>query len=444
MKKQHTSVSRRDFMHRAAVAGAAVGGLTILGSTAKGAGKTLKIGLVGCGARGRGAMLNHLEAAKTLGVDVQVAALADAFARDREGAEVMPVALASLKKKTGQDVPANRCFVGFDAYKKVIDSGVDVVLFATPPVFRPVHLAAAIEAGKHVFMEKPVAVDPVGGQAVIAAGEKAKTKGLSIVAGTQRRHHRSYLATYKLLQDGAIGSIRGGAVWWCGQAMWRKPRQPGWTDRDYMVYNWLNFAEMSGDHIIEQHVHNIDVANWFLGGPPSLAVGFGSRARRKTGNQYDSFSVDFQYKLGPKKRQRVHIHSMCRQINGTWAREAEEFIGDQGYASGTRVRRYDRKKLAKPKIEGHVNPYVQEHIDLLKSITAGKEPLNEARNVAESTLAGVMGRISAYTGQAVRFKDVAEPGGRYGNLALSPSPLDFEKGDVKAPADDVIPLPGKE
>ena len=431
-------------MRSAAAAGAVFGGLTILGATAKGAGKTLKVGLVGCGARGRGAMLNHVEAAKELGLNVQVAALADAFARDRQGKEVMPVALASLKTKAGQEVPASRCFVGFDAYRKLIDSGVDVVLLATPPVFRPVHFAAAVEAGKHVFMEKPVAVDPPGGRAVIAAGEKAKAKGLSVVAGTQRRHHRSYLATYKLLQDGAIGTIRGGAVWWCGQAMWSKPRQPGWSDRDYMAYNWLNFVQMSGDHIIEQHVHNIDVANWFLGSPPSLAVGFGSRARRKTGNQFDFFSVDFTYRLGPKERQRVHIHSMCRQVNGCWAREAEEFVGDQGYAGGTRVRRYDGKNLPKPDIQGNVNPYVQEHIDLLKSIAAGTEPINEAQSVAESTLAGIMGRISAYTGQAVRWGDVTKPTGRYATLALSPSALDFETGNVKAPADDVIPIPGKE
>ena len=318
------------------------------------------------------------------------------------------------------------------------------MLLATPPVFRPVHFAAAVAAGKHVFMEKPVAVDPPGGRSVLAMGEKAKAKGLSVVAGTQRRHHRDYLATYKLLQDGAIGAIRGGAVWWCGNQMWAKPRQPGWSDRDYMVRNWLNFVEMSGDHIIEQHVHNIDVANWFLGSPPSLAIGFGGRTRRKTGNQFDFFSVDFQYKLGPNKRQRVHIHSMSRQINGCWGREAEEFIGDEGYASGTRVRRYDKTKPPKPEIETHVNPYVQEHIDLLKSIVGKGEPLNEAQHVAESTLAGIMGRISAYTGQAVRFSDVASETGQFAKLTLSPTALDLEKADVKAPPDDVIPIPGKE
>ena len=438
--KQQPGVSRRDFMRGAAAAGAALGGLTILGATARGQGKTLKIGLVGCGGRGRGAMVNHIEAAKSLGLNAQVTALADAYMNE----ETIPKALFSLKTKAGQEVPKDRCFVGFDGYKKLIDSGVDIVLLATPPIFRPVHFAAAIEAGKHVFMEKPVAVDPVGGRRVIEAGEKAKTKGLSIVAGTQRRHHRDYLAVYKLIQDGVIGPIRGGAVWWCDTQQRARPRQPGWSDRDYMVANWNNFVEMSGDHIIEQHVHNIDVANWFLGTPPSLAVGFGGRARRKTGNQFDFFSVDFQYKLGPKKRQRVHIHSMSRQVNKCWNREAEEFIGEKGYVMTTRLRLYDRTKVKKPEIAGHVSPYVQEHVDLLKSVVGDKEPLNEAQHVAESTLAGIMGRISAYTGQAVRFSDVAKETGQFGKLALKPGPLDFETGDVKAPPDNAIPIPGSE
>ena len=439
MKKRDTGVSRRDFMRGAAAAGAALGGLTILGATAKGQGKTFKVGLVGCGGRGRGAMLNHIEAAKALNLNVQVTALADAYMHEHS----IPMAAASLKKAS-QEVPESHCFVGFDAYRKLIDSGVDIVLMATPPVFRPVHFAAAVAAGKHVFMEKPVAVDPVGGRRIIEAGEQAKAKGLSIVAGTQRRHHRDYLATYKLIQDGVIGQIRGGAVWWCDTQQRARARQPGWSDRDYMVYNWSNFVEMSGDHIIEQHVHNIDVANWFLGGPPSLAVGFGGRARRKTGNQFDFFSVDFQYKIGPSKRQPVHIHSMSRQVNKCWNREAEEFVGEKGYVMTTRVRLYDRSKVKKPDIPGHVSPYVQEHIDLLKSIAGGKEPLNEAQQVAESTLTGIMGRISAYTGQAVRFSDVAKETGQFGKLALKPGPLDFEKGDVAAPKDDVIPIPGNE
>ena len=438
--KKKASVSRRDFMRGAVTAGAAFGGLTILGATARGQGKTFKIGLVGCGGRGRGAMMNHVEAAKSLGINPQVTALADAYMNE----ETIPQALAILKDKAGQEVPKSRCFVGFDAYKKLIDSGVDIVLLATPPVFRPAHFAAAVAAGKHVFMEKPVAVDPVGGQAVLAAGEKAKEKGLSVVAGTQRRHHRDYLALYKMLQDGVIGPIRGGAVWWCDTQQRALKRQPGWSDADYMTYNWNNFVEMSGDHIIEQHVHNIDVANWYLGQPPSLAAGFGGRARRKTGNQFDFFSVDFTYKLGPRKRELVHIHSMSRQINRCWNRESEEFSGHKGYIVGTRVRMYDRSRPKKPEVEGHASPYVQEHVDLLKSVVSGKEPLNEAQSVAESTLAGIMGRISAYTGQAVRYSDVAKETGQFGKLALSPSALDFETGNVKAPPDDVIPIPGQD
>ena len=438
--KRKADVSRRDFMRGAAMAGAAFGGLTILGATARGQAKVLKAGLVGCGSRGRGALMNHIEAAGKAGVKVQITALADAYMHPLS----IPAAVTLLKEKAGQEVPESHQFVGFDAYKKLIDSGVDIVLLATPPVFRPVQFAAAVAAGKHVFMEKPVAVDPVGCQAVIAAGAAATEKKLSVVAGTQRRHDFRYLQTYELVKAGAVGQIMGGAVWWCGTQLWSKPREQAWGPREYMVKNWINFVEMSGDHIVEQHVHNIDVANWFLGTPPWLAVGFGGRMRRKTGNQFDFFSVDYQYKIGEGGTQRCHIHSMSRQINGCWGREAEELIGEAGYASGTRIRRYDKKKPEKPDIQGDRNPYVQEHIDLLKSILGQAEPLNETAHVVESTLTGIMGRISAYTGEAVRYSDIAEPDGRFGKLACKPGPLDFEAGEVEAPKEGVTPIPGND
>ena len=443
--KKKTGVSRRDFMRGAAVAGAAFGGCIFPGATARGQGKTLKAGLVGCGSRGRGAMLNHVEAAKALGINVQFVALADAFEKDHKGDPVLPVAVDSLKKKAGQDVPKNQQFTGFDAYKKLLQADIDIVLLCTPPVFRPLQFAAAIAAGKHVFMEKPVAVDPPGARSIVAVGEKAKAKGLSIVAGTQRRHDYKYLQVKKLIDDGAIGQIRGGCVYWCGTQLWNRPRQPGWSDREYMVRNWVNFVEMSADHIVEQHVHNIDVANWFIGTPPFLAAAVGGRARRKTGNQYDFFSVDYTYKVGAGGREKIHVHSMSRQVNGSWGREAEELVGEQGYVISTRLRRYDKKKPTPPDIKGHISAYVQEHIDLLKSITAGgKDPINEAHEVAEATLSGIMGRISAYTGQAVRYSDVAEEDGTYGKLTLKPSAADLEAGDVKAPPDDVIAIPGKD
>ena len=347
-------VSRRSFMKRSLVTGAAVSGLSIIGSpVAQGqAKKVFKIGLIGCGGRGRGAVLNSIEAAEFLSengvsVEVKVTALADIYKENLDAAR------KRLKDK-GFDVPDAGCFLGFDGYKKLIDSGVDVVLLATPPVFRPVHLETAIKAGKHVFMEKPVAVDPVGAQRIIAAGELAGTKGLAITAGTQRRHQNIYLEGFKYFQDGAIGDILGGAVYWCGGSSWEYARKPGWSNADYMIKNWANFVEMSGDHIIEQHVHNIDAMAWFLGGPPSVAIGFGARMRRNTGNQFDFFSVDFQF-----KKNRVHVHSMCRQVDGCYNRISEELIGQKGTMRSGRIKLFSKKRLARLEMDVHRNPYVQ-------------------------------------------------------------------------------------
>ena len=292
-------LSRRDFVKTAVATGVAAGGMAILqASSARGqTAKVFKIGLIGCGGRGNGAVRNCLAAGKGLKVDVRVTALADAYKdktdRCREGL-----------KKEGHNVPEERCFVGFEAYKKLIATDVDIVLMATPPNFRSVHLAACVDAGKHVFMEKPVAVDPVGCRKIMEAGEAAAKKGLSVVAGTQRRHQSAYVATQKVVADGAIGRIVGGQIYWCGGRLWYRERKPEWDDAEYMVRNWVSFAEMSGDHIVEQHVHNIDVANWFIGAHPVAAVGIGGRARRMTGDQYDFFSVDYEYPDG------VHLHSM--------------------------------------------------------------------------------------------------------------------------------------
>jgi len=433
MNARKSDVSRRAFMRGALATGAAVGGLTILGATARGqAKKAFKAGLVGCGGRGRGAMINFLEAGKHLETDVQIVALADVY-KDR---------LEQARERLKQDkceVPDSRCFTGYDGYRKMMETDVDVVLLATPPVFRPLQLEAAVKAGKHVFMEKPACVDPVGGQRVIAAGEQAKGKNLAIVAGTQRRHQGTYMGAKKLVDDGAVGKLWGGVVYWTGSKSWVVEREAGMSDIDYMTKNWMNFVEMSGDHIIEQHVHNIDVMCWFMGGPPTLAVGFGGRARRKTGNCYDFFATDYWYDKGT-----IHVTSACRQVNAAWSRVAEDFVGDKGSMKSGRVTLHSKERIKAPEFpDQHRNPYVQEHVDLLKSILDGK-PLNEAHPVAESTLVGVMGRISAYTGQPVRYTDVATPAGQFGKLAFAPSPEDFETGQVKAPPDDVIPLPGKE
>jgi len=405
-------------MKGAVAAGAALGAFTILGATAKGAGKGFKVGLIGCGGRGGGALGNHMAAAKQVGLENTVVATCDYFKGKAEG----------TGGKYG--VPKEKCFGGPTGYKDFLATDVEIVLIATSPNFRPVHYEAAIKAGKHVFMEKPVAVDPPGGRRIIAAGELAKTKGLATVAGTQRRHQRGYQERAFRIQAGLEGNIASGCIYWCGGALWLHRRGEGESDADYLVRNWVSFTGMSGDHIVEQHVHNIDVANWFIGHPPATAAGFGGRARRKTGDQFDFHSVDFDYGGG------VHIHSMCRQINGTAGLGGEHFVFN-------RTTREEKPDLKVPEFEEVGGAYQQEHADLLRSIVAEK-PLNEAQNVAEATLAAIMGRISTYTGQLIKWDDLVknEKSDWYG-LTCTPTAEDFEKGEVKAPPDDVVAIPGK-
>jgi len=420
-------VSRRNFLRTAVATGAS---LTLLGATAKGAGKSFKLGLIGCGGRGRGAADNCIAAGQALGLGVEVAALADYF----------PDRLAEANEKF--KIPADRSFLGADGYKKLLGTNVDIVILATPPVFRPLHLEAAVDAGKHVFAEKPVGVDPVGCRRVIAAGEKAKAKNLAIVAGTQRRHSRAYRVAQWLVAQGAVGKIATGCVYWCGDLLSLYERKPGDTDPVYMLRNWYNFVEMSGDLIVEQHVHNIDIANWFIGSPPVVACGFGGRARRKTGDQFDFFSVDYEYPGG------VHVHSMSRQINGCWNCLDEYFM-----ATGGQIRPRGGLRGLKPTAgpidikppefaEHRGGPYVQEHIALLDSIVKS-QPLNEAKDVAESTLTGVMGRLTAYTGARIEWKQLMDPASDLGKLQLKPTAEDFEAGNIKAPQDDVVPIPGR-
>ncbi|UCG58098.1 MAG: Gfo/Idh/MocA family oxidoreductase [Phycisphaerales bacterium] len=416
-------VSRRGFMKTSAVgvAAALAGKNVIFAGPAK---KKMRVALLGCGGRGNGALQNCMDAGKHIGLELEVVATADWFKNKAES--------------TGQryNVPTSRCFGGADGYKKLLETNVDLVVMATSPNFRPVHFEAAIKAGKHVFMEKPVAVDPPGGRRVIEAGELAKREGLGVVAGTQRRHQRSYRRNAHAVKNGAIGDIRGGCVWWCGGALWYKTKSPNESDADYMVRNWVSFTEMSGDHIVEQHVHNLDVANWFIGHPPIRAVGYGGRARRKTGNQFDFFSVQYDY------ADDLHIHSMCRQINGTYGRVSEHLIGSDGSVWGGGSMDAG-KNVSTPDFPEHGGPYVQEHVDLLNSILAD-EPLNEARNVAESTLTAIMGRMSAYTGQLIKWSDITEnKDSKWYNFTLKPTAEDFEKGPVEAPPDDVPAVPGR-
>ncbi|NOZ57226.1 MAG: Gfo/Idh/MocA family oxidoreductase [Calditrichaeota bacterium] len=428
MSEQQKEVSRRDFLGTVALA--SVAGAALLSCSKKPAreytfppllekapeGRKLKAGLIGCGNRGTGAALNFLSA----GPGLEIAAMADVFA-DR-----LASSRKRLKEKAGVEVPDSRCFLGFDAYKKVLDSGVDLVILATPPHFRPEHFAAAVDARKHVFMEKPVAVDPVGARSIIDTATKARALGLSVVTGTQRRHQREYIATFKRILDGAIGDIVAARAYWLGGQVWYRERKPGWSDMEYMIRDWVNWRWLSGDHIVEQNVHNIDVINWFLGDHPVKAIGFGARMRRVTGDQYDFFSVDFVY------NDEIHLHDMARQINGCANNVSEWVIGTKGYAN-CRGTIYKPDGTVAWQYEGvKINPYVQEHIDLVTSIRTEK-PFVEAENTAISTLTAILGREAAYTGKEITWDEIWASNMRLGPMEYAMGPVDIE---VK------IPVPG--
>jgi len=434
---KNSSISRRIFLGKAAAVGVAgVVVPTIITSCARETkkvvevptfldqapdGPVLKAGVIGCGGRGTGAAINFLSA----GPNLQITALGDTF-QDR-----VDNCRERILKEKNQEVPVENCFVGFDAYQKVIDSGVDIVILATPPFFRPEHLAAAVAAKKHVFAEKPVAVDPTGARSVMATAKKAEGLGLSIATGTQRRHQRDYVATWQQVQQGLIGDLTGGNVWWNGGKLWHRDNDPSWSEMEWMIRDWVNWTWLSGDHIVEQHVHNIDVAHWFFGKYPVKAVGMGSRLRRVTGDQYDNFSIDYVFENG------MHIHSMCRQINGCANNVSERLQGTKGSTNcqntitgldGADLWKYEYPLDAdgKPTNRPSVDPYVQEHIDLVTAIRTGKV-FNELEATAISTMVGIMGRISAYTGKETTYEEMMNSDLKLGPSVFALGPVDIVK-----------------
>jgi predicted dehydrogenase len=415
-------MKRRSFLANTTLVGAGMAASSSFAIAQGGGSRKIKFGLIGCGGRGKGAARDFREACKILGHEAELVAVADAF---------LPAALAAGKQN---GLSEDRCYGGFDSYHKVLATDCEFVLMATPPCFRPLHFAAAVEAGKHCFIEKPVGVDAPGCRSIIATGEKAAAKGLAVVTGTQRRHTLGYLRNKALIDAGAIGAIRGGVVQWNDRVPWTKHRKPGESDADYMARNWLNFTETSGDHIVEQHVHNLDVAVWFIGRLPVTALGFGGRARRETGNMFDFFSIDYDFGDG------VHIHSQCRQLQGAYARTGEILTGAEGECLGGG--KITGRKIDVPEIKLDTdNGLVQEHVDMIRSVMNG-EPLNHSRRIAELTAVAIMGRISAYTGQLVRYGDLmSNESSPFYTQACNPTAEDFEKGTVVVPA-EVPPVPG--
>ena len=431
---KRADISRRRFIESVAAVGAAAsaGAMTAeLGAQAPPStsaqpkstpkapdGRVLKAGLIGCGGRGRGAAQNFLDA----GPNLQISALADVFP-DRVNA-----AREMLNGQRGQQIPEARCFTGFDAYQKLLDSGVDLVLHATPPHFRPMHMAAAIDARKHLFMEKPVAVDVPGVKAVMQTAERAASLGLAVVTGTQLRRDLARQAVRTRILDGAIGDIRAVRAIRNQGALWYRVPQQDWSDMEYMIRDWVNWTWLSGDIIVEQHIHHLDAMLWVLGKTPAKATGMGAHARRRTGDQYDFFSVDYEYADG------VHMHSTIRQLNGCANERQEVIVGSKGWATLDGAI-YDLANKRTWKYEGPENdPLVQEHVDWVTAIRAGK-PVNTAKETALATLMAIMGRDSAYSGKAVAWDDLMASTSRLG-------PNEYTLGPVALKP--VAPVPGVE
>ena len=381
----------------------------------------LRVGVIGCGGRGRGAAHDALEASDR----TRIVALADVFTDH----------LAMAREKLGglgerAKVDDSRCYTGFDAYKQLLDShDLDVVILATPPHFRPMHFEAAIDAGKHVFMEKPVATDPTGIRKVLAAAAAADAKKLCVVAGTQRRHEKCYLEAMKRLKEGAIGKIIAGRVYWNMGTLWMNPPKPEWSEMEWQLRNWLYFTWLSGDHYVEQHVHNLDVANWAIGSTPRRCMGMGGRQVRTDpnfGNIYDHFAVEYEYPDG------TYVMSMARQTDNCANRVDERF-----HCSGGTMHTYPGYASIKGETEWRFkgddgNPYVDEHTHLYEAIASGQH-INEGKQVAESTLTAIMGRMSAYSGQEVKWEDAL-------NSTEDLSPPSYEFGPYPVAA---VAMPGK-
>ena len=384
--------SRRHFL-KASSAAAVCGAIGVSAARAqKSPGETLRVGLVGCGGRGTGA------AAQALAADsnVKLVAMGDAF-RDRlEGS------LATLSKQdiaSKMDVPEKNRFVGFDAYEKVIELS-DVVLLATPPHFRPMHLQAAIDAGKHVFAEKPIAVDGQGVRKVLAACEQARKKNLSVVSGLAMRYAYPYRETIKRLHDGAVGNLRAIQVNDFRGPIWVKPRQPEWTDMEYHMRNWYYFTWLSGDFNVEQHVHLLDLCSWIMKDEyPVRAYGSGGRQVRTApefGNIYDHHSLVYEYANGTR------LWAACRQMAGCMSEITTHILGEKGTANLSQ-RNLEINAGEKWVYRGEKNNQMQtEHDELFASIRSGKA-INNGGYMSKSTLMAIMGRMATYTGQAITW-----------------------------------------
>ncbi|MCB9882528.1 MAG: Gfo/Idh/MocA family oxidoreductase [Planctomycetes bacterium] len=390
--------------------------------------ETIRVALVGAGGRGTGAAAQALSTAGP----VKLVAVADAF-QDR-----IDQALRNLGRDhtDRMDVPPERQFTGFDAYKKAIDAGADLVILTTPPGFRPIHFEYAVQQGKNVFMEKPVAVDGPGIRRVLAAAQIAKQKNLKVGVGLQRHHETKYQETVKRIQDGEIGKVILLRAYWNGGGVWVRPREPQQNEMEYQMRNWYYFNWLCGDHIVEQHIHNLDVCNWIMGGPPVTAQGQGGRQVRvgsQHGEIFDHHMVEFTYADGTK------LLSQCRHIQNCWNSVSEHAHGSKGSSNvgGGRIDLYEGEGW---RFRGqNKNPYQVEH-DVLFDAVRNDKPHNEAEYGAHSTLTSIVGRMATYSGKEVKFEEALNS-----TLALEPSEYSWDGVPPTVPGPNgeyPIPMPG--
>lgn len=393
------NLTRRDFVKKSTVLLGTAAAASVPVSAIFAAGNdSIKIALIGCGSRGTGAVFN----AFATGHNIKVVALCDVFADNLEKA------YGTLKAKFSDkvDVPDSRKYVGFDGYKAAIREA-DVVILTTPPGFRPMHFEEAVRAGKHVFMEKPVAVDVPGVHQVLAAAEEARRKKLNVVVGFQRHYQDNYREVIKRIHDGAIGDVVSGQVYWNSGGVWVRPRQAGQTEMEYQMRNWFYFTWLCGDHIVEQHVHNIDIANWIKGKYPISIQGTGSRAHRvgkDYGEIYDNFSIELTYDDGSV------VSSQCRHFEGVANRVDETFQAEKGrvyLSASNRGTLWDSKGniIYQHDHRNNPNAYQQEHEELFAAIAQGDYRCDDTEFASYSTLTGIIGRAACYTGNVIKWED---------------------------------------
>jgi predicted dehydrogenase len=422
---ESTATTRRDFMKKTTLAAGSILAMPLASNAGifnSSADDTIKIALVGCGGRGTGAAMQALLTKQ----NVKLVAMADAF-KDRLDdcyKNLMQDDLTdwvdfsgNLKGKIA--VTEETKFVGFDGYKKAI-ALADVVILTTPPGFRPQHFEEAVRLGKHVFMEKPVATDPVGIRKVLDAAIIAKQKKLNVVVGLQRHYQNSYRELYKKYQEGLIGEFVSAQAWWNNEGVWVNARQPGQTEMEYQMRNWYYFNWLCGDHIVEQHIHNIDVANWFKGGYPVKAQGMGGREVRKGkefGEIFDHHYVEFQYADGSI------LNSQCRHIKGTMSKVDEQIVGTKGTIYCGAMKMVDRKGNAVFQFDKakENNPYQTEHDELFAAIAKGEYKFWDAENGAKATMTAILGRLATYTGNVVEWDAALNSG-----LNLQPESYDWK------------------